>query len=173
MHRIATFAIGIITFVSVMTVWRVMADDQAANRIENRAWVERMPRNGKDVVTWFVPMKLRGKQFGVAQRTSHFWFTGERFSWTQQGEHVRLTFQQSDRRVSLTARAYACKVGSFELCLDLVHNGNKTTLYSKKRWTLPRTDVTELPAIRFEPVGATCSACTDMLPSPMSQLFVP
>lgn len=172
MQRIATFAIGALTLISVTTVWRIMADDQAANRIENRAWVERMPRNDKDVVTWFVPMQVRGKRFGVAQRTSNFWFAGERFGWSKQGDSLRLTFQQSDRRVSLNARAYACKVGGFELCLDLVHNGNKTTLYSKKRWTLPRSNMGELPALDFDPVVASCSACTDMLPSPMSQLFI-
>lgn len=171
MQKITVFALGVVALASVLGVWQELATPEAT-MLTNRAWVERMPRDKKDVVSWFVPMQVRGKRFGVVQRNSHYWFAGERFTWTQQAERLTLTFQQSDRRVQVKAKAYACKEKGFELCLDLMAKGQKVTLYSMKKWRVPSKGIDALPAFDTTPLEeASCVDCADVLPSPLNALF--
>ncbi|HHO51681.1 MAG TPA: hypothetical protein ENK18_12605 [Deltaproteobacteria bacterium] len=173
MKQITVFTLGMLALTGVLEVWLELADHEA-NMVTNRAWVERMPKDKKDVVSWFVPMQIRGKRFGVLQRNSHYWFAGERFTWTQQSDRLNLTFQQSDRRVQLKAKAYACRDHGFELCLDLTSGGQKITLYSKKKWRVPAEGIDALPAFDTTPLEpARCEACSDTLPDALGTLLRP
>lgn len=144
--------------------------DAAGVSVVNRAWVQRMPRSTKDIVTWFIPMELRGKRFGVTQKSSHFWFAGERFTWTRQGSKLRMTYQQSGKTLSVGARAYACKKGGFDYCLDLTRGDRKATLYSKKNWTIPRRSA-DVPEVDTTPVQGACDTCVEGVPQVLEDLL--
>jgi hypothetical protein len=124
--------------------------------VANRAWVERMPKSKKDLVTWFVPMDLGGKRFGVAQRMSHYAFAGERFVYTRDGDRLTLTFQQTERKSTITAKAYECAGKApkpFDLCLDLKAGNDKATFYSKRSWKRPGEGADgEVPAFDLRPL---------------------
>ena len=176
MKRVWGFVLGLVALGAVLATWSRVADDPepAADLLVNRAWVDRMPKSKKDIVTWFIPLEIRKKRFGVAQKSSHYWFAGERFVYTRQGGTLRLTFQQSDRRVDVKARAYECRGKApkgFDYCLDLTRRGNKVTLYSKKGWKVPKGS-DELPAIDLTPLEeGGCAECTDALPQALTGLW--
>ena len=177
MNRALVFIVGLASLGAVLGTWSRVTEpvEPSADLIVNRAWVDRMPKSKKDVVTWFIPLEVRKKRFGVAQKSSHYWFAGERFVYTRQGGRLRLTFQQSDRRVDLTARAYDCRgkaPSGFDYCLDLTRKGQKKTLYSKKAWKVPREADSEVPAIDAAPLEPeACDRCIDGLPPVLTGLW--
>jgi hypothetical protein len=168
MYRSGAFLGGIGAALLVFATWsafeaRAPIDASIEDGVEggsrdllaNRAWVERMPRSKKDLVTWFVPLELRGKRFGVAQRASHYAFAGERFVYTRDGDHLVLTFQQTERKAKITAKAYECAGKApkpFDLCLDLRSGKEEATFYSKWSWKVPGKGEGELPAFDLEPL---------------------
>jgi hypothetical protein len=179
MSRAAAFFLGCLALAGVLGVWSTVADDPvdpAADLLTNRAWVNRMPKSKKDIVTWFIPLEVDKKRFGVAQKSSHYWFAGERFVYTRQGGTLRLTFQQSDRRVELQGRAYDCRgkaPSGFDYCLDLTRKGNTITLYSKKAWKVPKgAERWEVPDVDLTPLADEgCASCVDALPPAMDGLW--
>ena len=180
MSRAAAFFLGLAALAGVLGVWSQVAEPAAdgptADLLANRAWVNRMPRSKKDIVSWLIPLEVSGKRFGVAQKSSHYWFAGERFTYTRQGPSLRLTFQQSDRRVDVNAKAYDCRgkaPSGFDYCLDLTRKGAKVTLYSKKAWKVPKgTEAWELPDVDLEPLEAEpCPSCLDEVPPALQGLW--
>ena len=160
MVRQGAFVGGIAAVLVVFATWTafespVSMTGGTKDLLANRAWVERMPKSKKDLVTWFVPMDLKGKKFGVAQRASHYAFAGERFVYTRSGDKLVLTFQQTERKTAITAKAYECAGKApkpFDLCLDLKAGSDKATFYSKKSWKVPgKGQDAELPAFDLAP----------------------
>lgn len=170
MSRAAAFVLGVCALLTVTAAWLATEGPHAKDWLANRAWVERMPKDKKDMVTWFVPLSVHKKQFGVAQRMSHYAFVGERFTYERKGDKLTLTFQQTDRKVALVAKAYECKGKApdpFDLCLDLTAGKEKARFYSRKIWRVPgRSD--EVPAFDLTPIEAepcpSCSAADGLAP---------
>ena len=164
MSRPAAFVLGLAALLSVTATWIAFDGPDSKDLLVNRAWADRMPKDKKDMVTWFVPLSVRSKQFGIAQRMSHYAFVGERFTYVRDGDRMTLTFQQSERKVPLTAKAYECKGKApepFDLCLDLKAGNEKATLYSRKGWRSPVPSAdSELPGFDLSPLEAVpCPRC--------------
>ncbi len=129
------------------------ADDVAADDpslLANRVWAERAPLTDRDMVLYFIPLKLGKRQVGVMQRASKFAYAGQRLGWSRKGKELSLTLPQRQRTAKLGVRTWRCGKEApegFDLCLELVEGDRKVRLYSKSRW--PRADdgpVAELPA---------------------------
>lgn len=181
MVRSGAFLGGLGAALFVFATWAAFdlptsVEAEAKDLLANRAWVERMPKSKKDLVTWFVPMDLKGKKFGVAQRASHYAFAGERFVYTRDGDKLVLTFQQTERRATLTAKAYECAGKApkpFDLCLDLKAGADKATFYSKRSWKVPgKGEDAEVPAFDLEPLDDATLAPLEE-PRPLRLLLDP
>jgi hypothetical protein len=166
MSRVPAFVGGVASLLVVVASWSALVPSASTSKdlLVNRGWVERMPKNTKDLVTWFVPLELHGKKFGIAERASHYAFAGERFTYTRSGDKLSLVFQQTDRKATINARAYECKgkaPAPFELCLDLSSGGAKATYYSKKSWKVPGKSA-ELPLFDLSPLDPEpCVGCVE------------
>ncbi len=157
MSRASAFVAGLAATVVVCGLWFALTPPTKEDLLVNRAWAERMPRDRKDMVTWFVPLDMNGKKFGIAEQMSHFAFAGERFVYTRDGGRLTLSFQQTGRKMTLDTKVRDCKGTApqgFDLCLDLTAGGERVTFYSKRSWTIPNPNpkADELPGFDLRPV---------------------
>ena len=171
MHRFSAFAAGLLALGILVGLWQQNAEQVARVDIANQAWVDRRPTSPKDMVNWLFVLELRDGRVGAVQRSSAFRFVGERFRWSRQGKRITMTFPQSDRKITVNARAYKCKAGVFELCLDLEREGRKVTLYSLRDWRIPQQGHPDLPAVSVRPVEGDCVRCVDGVPAALEPLL--
>lgn len=146
--------------------------------LENQLWVQRMPKDRKDMVNLVSFMEDSGARFGAAQRSSAYRWFGEGFSWRRDGEKLTLTFLQANRTVTLKGKAYACDRRPFDRCLDLTWRGRTITMFSRKEWrdgADAETPLVVLPeeASRDRVAGETeeCAQCPEGAPDAWVALF--
>jgi hypothetical protein len=118
------------------------------DNLVNQVWLERWPRDARDMVGHLVAIENDGHRVGSTGRHSRWRVGSDHFVWGQQGDRVRARFPQSGQRVAFQARTWKCAGEApkqFELCLELKGQaGGKTQsfrFYSRKDWVIrPRGD---------------------------------
>lgn len=119
---------------------------------ENQHWVERAPKDARDMVSWLSVVD-HGRKFGAAQRRSGFAFVGANFLWKRSGHRITMTFPQfrGASTVTVQVKPYRCQKGIFDRCLDLTWRDRTVTLYSMPELRIRPTDeaagVTSGPAM--------------------------
>jgi len=115
------------------------AEATSARYLENRAWIERMPQNDRDVVNHVLVLKSRDGRFGAAGRSSAWRHMIEIFRWQREENRLTLEFPQERVRAEFVVRTWECEdeaPAPFELCLELSRQGRAVRFYSRHDWVV-------------------------------------
>src|SRR5438552_1342105 len=99
------------------------APDQQWALVQNRFYIERMPKNERDVVkdVAFIKDEDHGN-VGIRVSGSRFRLFLDVLTWKRDGNRLESTILQTNDKVRGTFRAWKCKgeaPAPFELCLEL------------------------------------------------------
>jgi len=119
--------------------WWLLGARAARERFANQVWIERVPRNERDMVWHFVPVEQRGKRLGAIGRGSRWRVVVDRFVWSRRGAQFEMRTPQNSCRSTLAVRSWECAGQAprpFELCLELTGEGKTYRYYSRKDWVV-------------------------------------
>lgn len=124
-----------------------ISEVEAAEHLTNRVWINRMPKNSRDVIRTIAIQKQKKEnkhKYGVARAGSNWRTLQDVFLYTLKGTKIEMQFPQENKKVSLNAKTFTCNVKPFDLCLELSAGKRVLKLYSKKKWTFDQI-ATERP----------------------------
>lgn len=106
-----------------------------AHLVQDRAWLDHMPRNDRDSVNVFAV--LTQQPVGIFQAASFWRGQYEAFRYEQKGDEIRIVFPQTGDKETITVTAYECSDGGFDYCLDVkgASHGVKR-YYSREEWVI-------------------------------------
>jgi hypothetical protein len=116
---------------------RIFDGRRAPARLVNQIWIERMPRNQRDMVWGGVLVEDGKRRVGVVSRGSQWRVHADVFLWRLDGDRLLTRFPQDGHRHELRARTWECegKVPEpFQLCLELRHRDQVLRFFSRKDW---------------------------------------
>ena len=106
-----------------------------AHLVQDRAWLDHMPRNDRDTVNVFVA--LTQQPVGVYQAASMWKGSYEAFRYEQKGDEIRMLFPQTGSKESVTVTAYECSDQGFDYCLDVKGGSHGVKrYYSREEWVI-------------------------------------
>ncbi|HSN29368.1 MAG TPA: hypothetical protein VLT45_23925 [Kofleriaceae bacterium] len=106
-----------------------------AHLVQDRAWLDHMPRNDRDTVNVFAV--LTQQPVGVFQAASFWKGSYEAFRYEQKGDEIRMIFPQTGDKESITVTAYECSDGGFDYCLDVKGGSHGVKrYYSREEWVI-------------------------------------
>lgn len=112
-------------------------------RLANQVWLDRMPRDDRDMVVNLILVERDQRRVGAVARASRWRAQVEGLLWAREGNRVRMHFPQDHKRAVFAARAWNCAGEAprpFELCLELrrQRDGAPRPLrfYSRKDWVV-------------------------------------
>jgi hypothetical protein len=101
----------------------------------NRIWLDHLPRNEKDSINAFAV--LTREPVGVFQTASRWKGAYELFQHESSGSELRVVFPQTGEKERLRARAWSCKEGDMDYCLELAGSSRGVKRYrSRKGWEI-------------------------------------
>ncbi|MEW5851593.1 MAG: hypothetical protein AB2A00_22575 [Myxococcota bacterium] len=105
----------------------------------NRLWVERLPRDDKDMVLRLILVEEEGEQGGAVLVSSAWRIFVELFFFTLQGDQMRVELPQEGKHFNAKVRTWRCKGQApepFELCLEVRVARKKQLFYSREDWVI-------------------------------------
>lgn len=103
----------------------------------NRVWLERLPKNQRDIVGHFVMIDHEGRRFGATGRSSRWRHDVEVFKWALEEDRLVQVFPQTRAKVKSKVEAGRCDAPRpFDMCLELTSSAGKTTFYSRHDWVI-------------------------------------
>jgi hypothetical protein len=121
-------------------IWnRIFDDDQSTKRLVNQIWLERLPKNERDMIHGGVLVQHDGERVGVVGHGSRWRLHQELFLWRLEGDKLQTRFPQDGKRFELRVKTWECegKVPEpFQLCLEMRHGDRVLKFYSHKDWTI-------------------------------------
>lgn len=134
------------------------AEATSARHLQNRVWIERLPRDDRDIITHLVLLDTDDGRFGAAGRSSAWRHIIEVFRWFREDTRLTLDFPQERVRAEFEVRTWECDDEApppFELCLELTRQHRSIRFYSRHDWVI-------------EPHGAELP---DSAPAELAELF--
>jgi hypothetical protein len=125
-----------------------LSDDAAApSDVTNRIWIERLPKNQRDMVDHVIMIDHSRGRIGVTGKSSRWRQDIEIFKWRLERERLVQIFPQTKTKVKSTVRAWECDAPRpFELCLDIKSDSGKKRYYSRHDWVIePGESMADLP----------------------------
>lgn len=119
-------------------------DAAAAHLVEDRVWLDHLPRNDKDTVQLFA--LLSDQSFGIFQATSAWRGQHEIFRFELDRAELRLVYPQTGDRERATVKARQCDDNGMDYCLEITgasHGVKK--YYSRKGWEIDAGSKASLP----------------------------
>ena len=160
-----------------LVAWQVAArftPERRPDNLVNQIWLERWPRDARDMVGHLVAIEHDGHKVGTSGRHSRWRVTSDAFLWGQQGDRVRARFPQTGQQAAFQVRTWKCAGQApreFELCLELKgqHGGKTQTyrFYSRKDWVIRPGGGDQVPELP-EAVSAIAPAVQAALAIPES-----
>jgi hypothetical protein len=130
---LAIAAIGAWQLVEHLTV------RSGTEKLINQLWVERMPRDAREMVWHLVALDQGGRHLGALGRSSRWRVISDGLVWRQQGDQFTFVTPQNRCRSTLKARTWKCAGEAprpFELCLDLESGGKHYRYFSREDWAI-------------------------------------
>lgn len=137
----------------VLATWMVGSavlgdgDAKASEHLVNRAWIDHMPNDNRDMVQHLVVLDHSKGKFGAIGVSSSWRHVIEVFRWRQDGDRLSLYFPQDQVRAAVGVRTWRCEgeaPAPFQLCLELrTPKGERVTLYSRSDWEIRPGDVAD------------------------------
>ena len=128
--------VALVSIVGV-AVWRTHGAEQPQTKklLQDRVWIDHMPRNERDVVNVFA--MLTEEPVGVFQAASAWRGNFEAFRYEAKGDEVRALFPQNGDKERWTATATKCDANGMDFCLELSGSSRGVKkYYSRKGWEI-------------------------------------
>jgi hypothetical protein len=119
--------------------WVLTEQPAAPERLVNQVWIERVPRDERDMFFHLIMVEHEDQRIGVAGRASNWRSHFDLFRWNVRGDVVNALFPQDNKRFSMKARTWACEGEAprpFELCLELKGERQNIKLFSRREWVV-------------------------------------
>jgi hypothetical protein len=121
-------------------VWeRFFSDEAGVRNLVNQVWLERMPKDQRDLVWAAVLVQQQGRRVGVLAHASRWRSSSEGFVWRLEKEQLRTRFPQDNKGYSLRVRTWECAgeaPAPFQLCLEAKRGDQTLRFYSRKDWVV-------------------------------------
>jgi hypothetical protein len=121
-------------------VWQRFFDEEAGVRnLTNQVWLERMPKDQRDMIWAAVLVQLKGRRVGVLAHASRWRSANDSFLWRLEKDTLRTRFPQDDKLYSLRVRTWECAGEApkpFQLCLEAKRGDRTLRFYSRKEWVV-------------------------------------
>src|SRR5689334_21389810 len=112
--------------------------------VQNRLWIERMPKDARDMINQLVLLDDEGQRVGASMKCSRFRYFIDVLAWQGRGDELRVFFPQTREERRGTVKAWNCTGKApdpFELCLEVQPaEGQKRIYFSKKDWVIESVD---------------------------------
>jgi hypothetical protein len=109
------------------------------DKLVNQVWLERWPKDPRDMVWHFVAIDHERHQLGRLGRASRWRVASDGFVWRQEGARLDARFPQNGCRSTLVARTWKCAGEApkpFDLCLELKAGDRVFNYYSRTDWVV-------------------------------------
>jgi len=111
------------------------AEPSDAKLVQNRLWIDHMPKNDRDTIQVFVT--LSDESLGIFQATSGWKGQFELFTYEASGDQLRVVYGQNGDKDTVRAKARKCSDGGMDFCLELSGNSRGVQkYYSLEGWEL-------------------------------------
>lgn len=114
-------------------------DSLSAQRLANQVWIERLPKDDRDMINHLVLVEDGRDRFGAFGKSSQWRHFIEIFRWSREDDRLTLLLPQDRKRLDLGVRVWDCEgeaPAPFQLCLELSNKSRKVLYYSRHDWTL-------------------------------------
>lgn len=116
------------------------APDRQWELVQRRLWIERAPRDARDMIHQMVFLDDgRAGQIGARIHASSFRMFLDAFSWSRRGSALKMLLLQDERTYEARFRAWQCAGEApepFELCLELREGARVRNYFSRKDWII-------------------------------------
>lgn len=128
---------------AVLGVWQLgkvfFGGESGSKRLLNQLWLERMPRDERDMVYATVLIEHEKHRVGVVARGSRWRGYQDAFVWRLEGDRLRARFPQDDKRYQVTVKTWECEgqvPRPFQLCLEVRNGDQSLRFFSRKDWVV-------------------------------------
>lgn len=139
---VALFTVGALAFGTYKLGSAVLCDDDSLStqRLANQVWIERLPRDDRDMINHMVLVEDGRERFGAFGKSSQWRHFVEIFRWSREDNRLTLLLPQDRKRLDLGVKVWDCEdeaPAPFQLCLELSNaNNRKVRYYSRHDWTI-------------------------------------
>lgn len=118
-------------------------DAADARRFANQVWIERLPKDDRDMIHHLVAIEDGNDRFGAFGKSSQWRHLVDIFLWAREDNRVSIVLPQERRRIDLGVRVWDCAdeaPSPFQLCLELTNKAGKSaSYYSRYDWRIDAT----------------------------------
>ena len=118
----------------------LFGDDEetaSAKHLVNQVWIERMPKDQRDLIAHLVLVDVPEGRVGAAGKSSQWRLLMEMFQWGLEDSRLSVFFPQDRVKAQFSVRTWKCEGEApepFELCLEISSGRRKATFYSLEEW---------------------------------------
>jgi hypothetical protein len=108
-------------------------------RLTNQVWLERMPRDQRDIVRHFFLIDDKGNRIGSVGRASRWRIHTEMFLWGLDRDLLRTRFPQDGTLARFRVRTWKCAGDAprpFDWCLEVSNDRRTLRFYSRDGWKI-------------------------------------
>ncbi|MCK6544534.1 hypothetical protein L6R52_01565 [Myxococcota bacterium] len=161
----------------IYLVWKFLSglvgvDASGADLLANRMWLERFPKEPRELVRGLSLTEVRARRVGVAAEASAFRAHFDLVEWDLDGSTLTVISKQDAVKTAFAVKIRRCAGEAprpFDLCMDLSAGGRTWHYFSREAWTKlgePVASDAELSAVLERGVtpDVGCPSCTFGLP---------
>ncbi len=133
------FAFAIVVAAACGCTSSADAPDQQWALVQNHFYIDHAPRDERDMVKQLAYITHEGQNVGVRGQSSRFRFFVDVLTWQRQGNTLRSTVLQTNKKLQTTFRAWRCQGKAprpFELCLELKEGDRVRHYFSRNDWII-------------------------------------
>jgi hypothetical protein len=142
-RKTTTFMVALVVALAgawLLDWWLVSDGPGTGQLLVNRVWLERIPRDDRDMIQQLLVLRQGQHQVGAVARASAWRAVLDGFVWQlEEDRRLVTTFPQDGRKANFAVRAWACQGQApepFELCLEVARGTRSKRLYSRKDWII-------------------------------------
>lgn len=115
------------------------SDSIEAKRLANQVWIERLPKDDRDMIHHLVLIEDGGDRFGAFGKSSQWRHFIELFRWAREENRLTILLPQERKRLDLGVKVWNCEgeaPAPFQLCLELTNKKQSHRYYSRHDWSI-------------------------------------
>ena len=135
--------------VLILAIWITGPRGDAS--VFDRIWIDQLPSKPADTGNAFVAVTKQ--PMGVFQAASQYKGHYEIFSYKASGDELQIVYPQTDEKEKIKARAWNCKEGDMDYCLELSGATRGVKRYRSRRgWEIDESTQLEQVLSRVESI---------------------
>jgi len=117
----------------------------------DRIWIDQLPSKPRDTGNAFAAVTKQ--PLGVFQSASQYKGSYEIFSYKASGDELQVVYPQTDEKEKIKVRAWKCKEGDMDYCLELSGSSRGVKRYRSRRgWEIDKSTELEQTLSRIESI---------------------